>query len=135
MRMRRAMTQWYACVAAPGNDASDAELRAQQAIDLAAVGATLRLPHHRPDERADRLRVAAAHAVGDVRVLLDHARDDRGELVAIAHGAQALALYDVRGIAAGGDEVVEHLAPRAAGHAARVHEPRELGQRLRRHVG
>src|SRR3954452_16258205 len=118
MRMRRAMASMVRLRAI-----SDAELLAQQAVDLAAVGAALGLAHDRADERADRLRVAAAHALGDVGVRLDHARDDGGELVAVAHRAEALALDDLLGVAAGLDEAVEHLASGPAGHRARLHEP------------
>src|SRR3954454_18982261 len=58
----------------------DPELLADQPVDLAAVGAALRLAHDRADERAHRLRVAAADALDDVGVVVDHLGDDRLEL-------------------------------------------------------
>src|SRR5215208_4589178 len=71
---------------------SDAELLAQQAVDLGAVRTPLGLAHDRADEGADRLRVPPAHALGDHGVGVDDARHDGGELVGVPDRAEALAL-------------------------------------------
>ena len=51
-------------------------------------------------------------------LLLDHLGDDRLELAAVAHRRQALALDDLRRVAARRDELVEHAA--RAGRAVTV---------------
>ena len=56
--------------------ASDPELLVDQPRDLGAVGAALGLAHHVADDRADRLGVAVAHALGGVRVGGERRRDD-----------------------------------------------------------
>src|SRR5205807_8427472 len=73
---------------------SDPELLADQAVHLATVGAALRLAHHLPDDRADRLAVARPHALRRVGVRGDRGRDDRSELLAVADRAKALGLHD-----------------------------------------
>src|SRR3954471_4018014 len=88
-----------------------AQSRPQQAVDLAAVRAALGLAHHRADQGAHRLRVAAADALDDVRVLLDHLGDDRLELAAVLHRGEALAFGDLGGVAAAHDQLVEDRAP------------------------
>src|SRR4051794_22149141 len=78
--------------AASRDSTSDAELLAQQAVDLGAVRTPLGLAHDRADEGADRLRVAPAHALGDLGVGVDDAGHDGGELVGVPHRAEPLAL-------------------------------------------
>ena len=78
----------------------------------------------KPDDRADRLRVAAAHALGDVRVGGDRG-DHPGQLVAVAHRAEALALDDRGRLAALGDQAVEHLARGPGVDRAGLHEADE----------
>src|SRR3954449_461345 len=93
---------------APPARALDAELLADEAVDLTAVGAAAGLLHDRADERAHRLGVAAADALDDVGVVLDHLRDDAGELARVVHRTEILALDDLGRVAAVGDELVEH---------------------------
>ena len=69
--------------------ASDAELLVDQARDLGAVGAAFRLAHHLPDDRADRLGVAVAHALRRVGVGRQRRRDDRRQLILAADRARA----------------------------------------------
>src|SRR3954452_643625 len=70
----------------------DPELLADQPVDLATIGAALGLAHHRSDERAHRLGVAAADALDDVLVLGDDLGDDLRELAGVLHDRQALGL-------------------------------------------
>src|SRR3989440_8683455 len=87
-----------------------AELLADQAGDLAPVRTALGLPHDGADQRADRLRVAAAHLVGRVGVRLDRARDDLGQLAVLSSDRrQVLGFDDRRGVAPLGHETGEHL--------------------------
>src|SRR3954447_26143034 len=94
--------------------ALDAELLADEPVDLAAVGAAAGLLHDRADERAHRLGVAALDALDDVRVVLDHLRDDAGELAVVLQRSQALAVDDLGRVATLGDELLDHGA-RVAG--------------------
>ena len=61
--------------------ASAVELRADQPLHLAAVGAALRLPHHGADDRADRLPLAGLDLLDRVGVGGDRAIDDLAQLV------------------------------------------------------
>ena len=63
--------------------ASEAELRADQAVDLAAVGAALGLAHDGADDGADRLAVAGADLLGGLGVGLDRGGDDRLQLAVV----------------------------------------------------
>src|SRR3954449_13359453 len=109
----------------------DPKLLADQPVDLATIGAALGLAHHRSDERAHRLGVAAADALDDVLVLGDHLGDDVRQLVAALHRRQALALDDRRRVAALGHQLVEHPAPGAGVDRARLDEADQPGQRVR----
>src|SRR3954469_16454474 len=73
---------------------SGAELLPDQAVDLAAVGPALGLPHHGADDGADRLTVAGADLLGSLGVGLDRGGDDRLELTAVGDLGEALALDD-----------------------------------------
>jgi hypothetical protein len=46
----------------------DPELLVNEPRDLAAIGAPLRLAHDGPNDRPDRLRIAATHTLGGVGV-------------------------------------------------------------------
>src|SRR5688572_29303761 len=74
---------------------------ADQARDLAAVGAALGVAHDRPDDRADRLAVAGADLLGGLGVRLDRGVDPLLQLAAVGDRGQSLALHDLGGISAG----------------------------------
>src|SRR3954469_8958622 len=114
---------------------SHPQLLADQAIDLAAVGAALGLAHDGADQGAHGLRVAAADALRDVRIVGDHLGDDVGQLIAGLHRGEALALDDRGRVAALGHQAVEHLTAGAGVDGARLDEPDQLRQGVRRHVG
>src|SRR3954454_15890406 len=83
-----------------GASASEAELVAHEAGDLAAVGAPARLAHDVADDDPDRLHVARAQALGDVGGGVEGGLDRRVERVLAADGAQALGLDDGGRVAA-----------------------------------
>src|SRR3954471_11506203 len=87
---------------------ASADLLADQAVDLTAVRAALRLAHPEADDRAERLALAALVLLDGLRVRLERAVDDVAELVAAGH-AEAARLDHRGGIAAVGGQHVEHL--------------------------
>src|SRR5206468_3016222 len=107
-----ALHPWYA------RPSGEVQLLPHESRDLLAVGAALRLPHHETDDRADRAHVPLAKLLDGRRVARERPVDDRRDLVALAERAEVLGLDDRRGVAAVGDEAVEHLPGAALGDAA-----------------
>src|SRR5829696_55232 len=96
----------------PRGARSGADLLPDQPRDLAAVRGALRLAHDVTDDLADRAAAARPDGLDRVRVGVDRRLDDLGQLIAVAHGAEALGLDDRGRRAAVRDEPVEHGARR-----------------------
>ena len=95
-----------------------------------AVGAALGLAHHVPHDRADRLGVAVAHALGRVRVGRERGRHDTRELAPRRRSRPGPRRSTIaRGLSPLGHEPVEHLARGAHAHLLGGHEPDELRER------
>src|SRR5947209_7553759 len=112
---------------------SEAEALANQALHLATVGAALRLAHHRADDRADRLLLAALQLRHRTFVRGDRAVDDPAELVGAREGERALG-HDRVGVAAFGREHVEDLLRRRLRDRPRTHEFDQSRESLRAHT-
>src|SRR3954452_16774105 len=121
MRMREAMGPGYAPAFAP----LGADLLADHPLDLAAVGAALRLAHHGADDGADGLSLAGPDLLDRVRVLGDRAVHDLVQLAALG-AAQPLLLDHRRWAAALAEQHVEHLAPGARGDLLLAHQHDQL---------
>src|SRR6266540_309229 len=115
MRISRAIGNLLVGTWRPMIRALQADPVTYQALDLAAVGSALGLTHHRADERADRLLVAALHLLDGGGVRLDDSIDDHAELVAARH-PEAAACDDRVRVATLGSQHVEHLLAGGVGH-------------------
>src|SRR3954452_20162345 len=138
MRTSRAMRVLLLCEdglalnGTPREGRSGADLLADQAADLAAVRGALRLAHHVAYDLADRAPAAGPDGLDRVRVRVDRRADDPLELVAVAHGAEALRLDDAGRVASLGDERVEHGAGRGGRDLLERDHPDERRERLGR---
>src|SRR3954451_11754329 len=107
------------------------QLLAHDPRDLATVGAALRLAHDEPDDHADRLHVALAQLLDDVRIGLEGPPDDRLERVAAPDTAEPPGPDGRARVPALGDEPVEHLLGRVLRHLARGDHADERRERTR----